>query len=62
MAWNSVDVGSFPTRNVHAQLTRCGSDEADVFLDSRGSKGDVYPEQNAMVSGMFSRSQIFELY
>jgi hypothetical protein len=35
------------------QLTFCSSDEADVFLDSRGSKGDVFPQQNAMVSGMF---------
>ena len=32
----------------------CLSDEADIFLDSRGLKGEAFPEQNAMVSGMFA--------
>ncbi|KAL6721020.1 hypothetical protein ACLMJK_000120 [Lecanora helva] len=34
-------------------------DEADVLLDSRGSRGEVYPQQNAMVSVMLRLLEYF---
>ena len=61
MARDIVDVRLMPQLFVRSQLTNCNSDEADIFLDSRGSKGDVYPEQNAMVSGTLIESVSFDL-
>jgi hypothetical protein len=52
MARDIVDVSTLVKCMGRTKLTLCTSDEADVFLDSRGSKGEVFPQQNAMVSGM----------
>jgi hypothetical protein len=54
MACYIIDVRTIVLYANETELTMCLSDEADIFLDSRGSKGDVFPEQNAMVSGMFA--------
>ena len=42
---------SFQTRRPSARADRIESDEADVFLDSRGSKGEADVVKNALVSG-----------
>ena len=42
---------SFQTRRPSARADRTESDEADVFLDSRGSKGEADVVKNALVSG-----------
>jgi hypothetical protein len=54
MACYIIDVRTLVLYTNETELTICLSDEADIFLDSRGSKGEVFPEQNAMVSGMFT--------
>jgi hypothetical protein len=54
MACYIIDVRTIVLYANETELTMCSSDEADIFLDSRGSKGDVFPEQNAMVSGIFA--------
>jgi hypothetical protein len=54
MACYIIDVRTLVSHTNETELTMCLSDEADIFLDSRGSKGEVFPEQNAMVSGMFA--------
>ena len=36
----------------------CASDEADVFLDSRGSRGEGDIMKNALVSGRFEIARL----
>ena len=61
MAWYTTDVRTHIEYTNETELTLCSSDEADIFLDSRGSKGDVFPGQNAMVSGMFTGVPSFSM-
>ena len=39
-----------------ARVNKTESDEADVFLDSRGSKGEADVTKNALVSGTYAYS------
>lgn len=48
----SVDVSLLRDLPSHFS-SRIDSDEADVFLDSRGSMGEADLEKNAMVAGWY---------
>ena len=47
----TADVSQKATSKVSYITNMAESDEADVFLDSRGSKGEADLSKNALVSG-----------
>ncbi len=50
--------GSLDCSEIFASTNKIESDEADVYLDSRGSKGEADVSKNALVSGSYAKLRL----
>ena len=50
--------GSRDCNKIFVSTNRIESDEADVYLDSRGSKGEGDVSKNALVSGSYAQRRL----